>query len=43
MAIFLMLAILFGMNVPRASPFTAYDYSNRSNNVDVYSLLAPAS
>ena len=36
MAIFLMLAILFGMNVPRASPFTAYDYSNRSNNVEAF-------
>ena len=42
-ALFLMAAILLGMNVPRVSGFTAYDCSNRSNNVEVYSLLEPAS
>ena len=39
----MMIAILLGMNVPRVSGFTAYDCSNRSNNVEVYSLLEPAS
>ena len=42
-ALFMMLAILLGMNVPRVSGFTAYDCLNRSNNVEVYSLLEPAS
>ena len=42
-ALFMMFTILLGMNVPRVSGFTAYDCSNRSNNVEVYSLLEPAS
>ena len=40
---FMMFAILLGMNVPRVSGFTAYNCSNRSNNVEVYLLLEPAS
>ena len=39
----MMFTILLGMNVLRVSGFTTYDYSNRSNNVEVYSLLESAS
>ena len=39
----MLFAILLGMNVPRVSSFTAYDCSKYSNNVEVYSLLEPAS
>ena len=42
-ALFIMFAILLGMNVPQVSGFTAYDCSNCSYNVEVYSLLEPAS
>ena len=41
-ALIMMFAILLGMNVPWVSGFTAYHCSNRSNNVEVYSLLEPA-
>ena len=40
---FLMLAILLGMKMPRVSSFTAYNCSNRSNNVEVYSRVELAS
>ena len=42
-ALFLTTALLLGMQFPRARAFTAYDCSNRSNNVEVFSLLEPAS
>ena len=43
MALFLMLAILLGMKMPRVSSFTAYNCSNRSNYVEVYSRVELAS
>ena len=42
-ALFLAMALLLGMQIPRARAFTAYNCSNRSNNVEVFSLLEPAS
>ena len=42
-ALFLATALLLGMQIPRARAFTAYDCSNQSNNVEVFSLLEPAS
>ena len=42
-ALFLATALLLGKQISRARAFTAYDCSNRSNNVEVFSLLEPAS
>ena len=42
-ALFLTTALLLGMQIPRVRAFTAYDCSNQSNNVEVFSLLEPAS
>ena len=42
-SLFLTMALLLVMQFPRARAFTAYNCSNRSNNVEVFSLLEPAS